>query len=92
MSHSLYDTKIQINEDTYLDNIIDIDFPEDESKYYTVTVIDNQDIMMIAELLYSDVSQWKMLCILNQIEDPFMINIRKIKAIRPEFLQEISND
>ena len=92
MTYSLYDTKIQTDEDVILDNIIDVTFPQDEDSYITINVRENQDLMEIARLIYGDVSQWKMLAILNKIEDPFKVLHKTILAIKPELLEEVGND
>jgi len=91
MSYYLYKNKLQENENLLLDHIQELVFPDNETKYYYVNLVQNQDLMEVAVLLYDDVSQWKMLAILNNIDDPMSIEDKRIIALRPEYLDEITN-
>jgi len=91
MAYVLYKQAIQDGEDLYTDLIEPIIFPLEEEKYYNIVLQKNQDLFDVAILVYNDIYQWKMLAILNNIEDPMLVGETKIRVLRPSFLKEVVN-
>lgn len=91
MGYILYSTLIRDSSDLYLDFLEEFSFPTDESKYHFLEIQEKQDLMELAIILYDDVTQWKMIAILNNIEDPMLSVGMKIRVVKSEFLEDITN-